>query len=357
MSDDTLENFIRQFIEANDLSPVTFVWHGGEPLLAGMDFYRKAVRLQRKYAQGKEIENTIQTNGMLLDEEWCRFFRDERFLVGISIDGPEAIHDRFRRDREYRPSFGKVMQAIDSMPRHGVEFNTLTAVNRENEQHGAEVYRFLKSIGSRYLQFLPVVEAVGPSGGSTGPAVVAPGTPDSRIAEWSVTPGGYGRFLVDVYEDWIRTDVGNYFVQAFDAALCQWYGVPPGVCSMSETCGEALVVEADGAVFPCDHFVYTGKSLGNLFSGSLLEFYRSPDQFAFGIEKRNSLPQECLGCRFYFACRGECPKHRFIDAGDGWKNYLCESFRFFFNRIEPDMTEMCRLIDEGRAPAEIMRRK
>jgi uncharacterized protein len=356
MDDGLLELYIKQYIEANEVPKVTFVWHGGEPLMLPPAFYRKAIALQQKYADGREIENTLQTNGLLLDGEWCRLFAENGFLVGVSIDGPADLHDAFRRNKAGAPTFERVMRGIEQLRRYGVEFNTLSVVNRRSEGRGREVYRFLKSIGSRFMQFLPAVEFVRDTPGGERPVIVPPGTLGSRPAEWSVTAAGYGRFLNEVFDDWVTGDVGNRFVQIFDAALAQWYGVPPGVCTLSESCGEALVVEHNGDVYPCDHFVYPEYRLGNIRERHLREMYRSPEQFAFGLNKRNTLPEECLRCKYYFACKGECPKHRFDTAASGEqnKNTLCEGFQLFFKHIDPYMRAMCELLDAGQSPALVI---
>ncbi len=351
MSEELLETYIRQYIEANEVPEVTFIWHGGEPLLLGKDYYEKALALQRRYADGKRIENVLQTNGTLLTEDWCRFFAANGFLVGVSVDGPEDIHDAFRQNRDGGVTFRRVEEGIALLQRFGVEYNTLSVVSRASEERGREVYRFLKSLGSRYIQFLPAVEHIREEGGR--PVVVPPGTSGSRAAEWSVSATGYGKFLNDVFDEWVTADVGTCFVQMFDATLAGWCGVRPGVCSMAETCGDALAVEHNGDVYSCDHFVYPEYRLGNIREDTLKNMYRSSRQFAFGLEKRNSLPAECLRCRYYFACRGGCPKHRFERNGDGGKhkNALCEGFRMFFAHAEPYMEYMRELLAQGQPPA------
>ena len=257
MPDELLERYIRQYIEANDVPTVTFCWHGGEPLLLGIDFYRRALALQQKYADGKRIENTLQTNGTLIDEAWCDLFAANNFLVGLSLDGPEDLHDAFRRTKGGRPTFRRVMQTVEMFRARGVEYNTLSVVNRLSEGRGAEIYRFFRdTVRSRYMQFLPAVEHVVDVEGFHRPLIVSPEREGARLAEWSVTADGYGQFLCDVFDEWVVGDVGQVFVQMFDATLAQWCGVQPGVCSMGETCGDALVVEHNGDVYSCDHFVY-----------------------------------------------------------------------------------------------------
>lgn len=355
MSDELLEEYIRQYIEGNKVDLVTFNWHGGEPLVAGKEFIRKAMALQKKYAGDKKIDNTIQTNGTLIDEEWCALFRENNFLVGVSLDGPRDIHDTFRKDKGGQPTFDKVVAGIEMMKREGVEFNTLSTVNRLSEGRGAEVYRFMKSLGSRYMQFLPVLEytVAGPAG---RPVIVPPSTEGAVLADWSVSAKGFGRFMCDVFDDWVISDVGNYYVQLFDVALAQWVGVPPALCSFAETCGDALVVEHNGDVYSCDHFVYPEYRLGNIADGNMAGMLNSNGQFRFGLDKRNTLPRHCLRCKWYFACRGECPKHRFDKAPDGEDglNALCEGYRMFFSHVDPYMKYMKDLLERRMPPAFVI---
>ena len=356
MSSELLEKYVRQYIEANDVQMITFCWHGGEPLLAGMDYFIEAVEFQNRYKGGKRIENTIQTNGTLISEEWCDFFRDNDFLVGVSIDGPEDMHNAYRQDKGGRPTFDGVMTGIESMRSKGVQFNTLSTVNKLSEGRGAEVYRFLKSIGSHYMQFLPVVEHIVPDPAGGRDIIVPPGHEGAEPAKWSVSPEGFGRFMNDVFDQWVLSDVGRYYVQLFDVALAQWAGVPPGLCSFSETCGDALVVEHNGDVYSCDHYVYPENKLGNIAESDMRSLLRSQKQFRFGISKRNTLPRECLRCRWYFACRGECPKHRFDSAANGEKNLnaLCRGYKIFFSHIEPYMEFMARQLGNRQPPAAVM---
>ncbi len=355
MSDELLEEYTRQYIDGNKVDLVTFNWHGGEPLVAGIDFFRKAMELQRKYADGKRIDNTIQTNGTLITEEWCRLFRENNFLVGVSIDGPRDIHDAFRRDKGGQPTFDKVVAGIEMMKRGGVEFNTLSTVNKLSEGKGAEVYRLLKGLGSHYMQFLPVLEytVAGPAG---RPVIVPPSTPGAELAPWSVSAKGFGRFMCDVFDNWVISDVGNYYVQLFDVALAQWVGVPPALCSFCETCGDALVVEHNGDVYSCDHFVYPEYRIGNIADGNMAAMLNSTGQFRFGLDKRNTLPRECLRCEWYFACRGECPKHRFDTSasGESGLNALCEGYKIFFRHVDPYMKQMKDLLDRRLPPALII---
>ena len=356
MPDELLERYIRQYIEANDVPTVTFCWHGGEPLLLGIDFYRRALALQQKYADGKRIENTLQTNGTLIDEAWCDLFAANNFLVGLSLDGPEDLHDAFRRTKGGRPTFRRVMQTVEMFRARGVEYNTLSVVNRLSEGRGAEIYRFFRdTVRSRYMQFLPAVEHVVDVEGFHRPLIVSPEREGARLAEWSVTADGYGQFLCDVFDEWVVGDVGQVFVQMFDATLAQWCGVQPGVCSMGETCGDALVVEHNGDVYSCDHFVYPEYKLGNIRETPLVEIYRSKKRRDFGLAKRNALPAECLRCRYYFACRGECPKHRFETGSDGCrKNTLCEGLYHYFRHVEPYMEYMREMLSKEQSPAWVI---
>ncbi len=355
MSDELLETYVRQYIEANDVPEVLFCWHGGEPLLLSIDFYRKAIEFQKKYAGDKKISNTLQTNGMLLNEEWCQLFAENDFLIGVSMDGPKDIHDTFRLTKNQEPTFDKVMAGINLMKKMGVEFNTLSVVNHLCEGRGAEIYRFFKSIGSKYMQFLPAVEHVVDKEGYHRPLIVSPETEGARIAEWSVSARGYGRFLIDIFDQWVINDVGTYYVQMFDATLANTCGVMPGVCSMGETCGDALVVEHNGDVYSCDHFVYPEYKLGNIAETHLIDIYNTRKRVDFGLAKRNGLAEECLKCRYYTVCRGECPKHRFDTGEDGYrKSTLCSGLKTYFKHVEPYMEFMRTQLFKGQAPAWVM---
>ena len=356
MTFEVLEEYIHQYIEGNEVPEVTFVWHGGEPLMAGLEFYKKAVLFQRKHASGKIIVNSLQTNGILLNADWARFFHDNRFLIGISIDGPRDIHDTYRVNKAGRPSFDKAIAAVNLMKQYGVEFNTLSVVTNLSEGRGAEVYKFLKSIGSRFMQFLPAVEHQLVGGDHIKAIIVKPGTQGFVMAPWSVSALGYGKFLADIFDVWVINDVGKYFVQTFDMTLAQWVGAKPGLCVYSETCGDALIVEHNGDVYSCDHFVYPEFKLGNILETDLISLYHSPKQFQFGINKRNALPRYCQRCKYYFACRGECPKHRFLktETGEYGLNALCEGFKYYYNHVEPYMEYMKILLSQKKPPALVM---
>lgn len=357
MSDELLEAYIRQYLQGASQQQVTFCWHGGEPLMAGLPFYRKAMALQNKYRGDKTVENTLQTNGILVNDEWCRFFRDNNFLIGLSLDGPEDIHDAYRRDCGGMPTFKRVMGAAEAMSRNGVEYNLLSTVNSRSEGRGVEVYRFLRGVG-RFIQFLPVVEYVRLRDGKR-PLIVSPDDEEAVEAAWSVSATGYGRFMCDVFDEWVARDVGNVFVQLFDVTLANWCGVQPALCSFCETCGDGLVVEHNGDVYSCDHFVYPEYRLGNITEKELVDMYSSDEQQAFGRDKREALPMECKRCSYYFLCRGECPKHRFGYArnGEPYMNVLCEGYKMFFRHTDPHMRYMKTLLDKGEPASGIMYRR
>lgn len=349
MDDVLLERYIRANIEGNNSPVIAFAWHGGEPLLAGKEFFRKAVRLQQKYAEGKSVENSIQTNGLLLDDEWCEIFRDNGFLVGISIDGPEDIHDAHRVDAGGKKTFARVMHGVERLYRNRVEYNTLSTVNIHSEGRGAEVYRFLRSI-SVFMQFLPVAELL------CNGRIQSPEAQHAEIAPWSISARGFGEFMCDIFDEWVARDVGRRYVQLFDATLALKVGVQPSVCSLCETCGNGLTVEHNGDVYSCDHFVYPEYKIGNINHDRLADLAYCDRQFEFGISKRSSLPRDCRHCRHYTLCHGECPKHRFINdsTGEYGKNYLCDGYKLFFDHTERAMERMKELILAGKPAAEIM---
>ena len=349
MSLEMLETITEQYIQANDVPEVTFNWHGGEPLVMGLDFYKKAVEFQQKYASGKIIHNTIQTNGTLITHEWAAFFREHNFLVGISIDGPADIHDKFRKDKGGQPTFDKVMQGLTILRQRGVEFNTMTTINKASEGRGVEVYQFLKSIGSRYMQFMPVVEhvkyPVAPDGRTlkkARPYIVDPNEPGAQLARWSVSSQGFGKFMCDIFDYWVRHDVGCCFVNLFDAALAGHCGAQPGSCAYAATCGGNTVVEHNGDVYPCDHFVYSKYLIGNVNDVPLREMATSHQQQRFGLEKRNGLPSKCFTCKYGHLCHGECPKHRFnrTENGDAGLSALCGGYYMFYEHTLPYMLQM-----------------
>lgn len=349
MSDELLERYIRANIEGNNSPVIAFAWHGGEPLLAGKEFFRKAVALEQKYAEGRTVENSIQTNGLLLDDEWCAIFRDNNFLVGVSIDGPEHIHDAHRVDAGGQPTFARVIKGIERLYRNRVEYNTLTTVNIHSEGRGAEVYNFLRGI-SVFMQFLPVAELL------CDGRIQSPEAQKADIAPWSVSAKGFGEFMCDVFDIWVKKDVGRRYVQLFDATLALMVGVQPSVCSLCETCGSGLTVEHNGDVYCCDHFVYPEYKIGNIHTDRLADLAYCDRQFEFGVAKRALLPRECRHCKYYNLCHGECPKHRFIDdyRGEYGKNYLCEGYKHFYDHTAQAMERMKELILAGKPAADIM---
>ncbi len=358
MSDEVLEAFIRQYIEAQSAPTVTFAWQGGEPTLLGVDYFRKVVELEKKYAGNKQIENAFQTNGILIDDQWAEFLAENRFLIGLSLDGPRALHDRWRVDKAGQPTFERVMRGLGYLQKHRVEFNTLTAVHRHNSCHPLEVYHFLKDVGSRFMQFIPIVERIAQSDAPEECVLAAPGSKaPAKVAAWSVEPLQYGRFLTGIFDEWVRRDVGSYFVQILDVALESWLGMEPGLCVFCETCGAAAAIEHNGDLFSCDHYVYPQHKLGNILQTPLGAMVGSPQQQQFGMIKNDSLPRYCRECEVCFACNGECPKHRFLRTPDGEEglNYLCAGYKLFFAHIDPYMRFMAEELRQERSPANVMR--
>lgn len=352
MSDQLLEEYIRQLIESHRAPEVTVAWQGGEPTLMGVDFYRRAVALEEQYATpGMTIQNTMQTNGTLLTDEWCEFFREHNFLIGLSLDGPPSLHDAYRKDKGGHPTSEKVLRAARLLRQHHVNFNILTTVNAANAEYPLDVYRFLRDdVGTTFIQFIPIVERVN-ADGRTG---LQQG---STVTERSVTAEQWGRFLIAVFDEWVRRDVGRVYVQMFDAALASWVGAPPAVCIFAETCGNALALEHNGDLYSCDHFVEPGYLLGNIRQERMIDLVASERQRAFGAAKRDTLPRYCRECDVRFACHGECPKNRFIETPDGEAglNYLCAGYKAFFTHIDRPMRIMAELLRRDRAPSDIMR--
>jgi uncharacterized protein len=343
MSDQVLEVFTRQYIESQASPEIVFGWQGGEPTLVGIDFFRRAVDYQRKYAKpGVRILNTLQTNGVSLDDEWCAFFHRHDFLIGISIDGPAPLHDAYRVDKGGKATHSRVMRGLELLRKHAVEYNVLTTVHVANVQHPLEVYRYLRDdVGSTFIQFIPIVERA--TGGG--------------VTDRSVTGRGYGRFLIGVFDEWVRRDVGKVFVQIFDVALSAWYGRPPGLCIFEETCGRALALEHNGDLYSCDHFVEPAHLVGNVLGSELPVLADGDQQNAFGRAKKDTLPQYCRDCEVRFVCNGGCPKNRFIETPDGEAglNWLCEGYRPFFNHVGPAMEYMVAALRRQEPPAGIVR--
>ena len=357
MNDELLEIYTKQYIESQQVPVVSFVWQGGEPTMMGIDFYKKALQLQDRYSGGKRIENIFQTNGTLLDEEYCRFFHDHNFLIGVSIDGPEELHDLYRKTNSGKGSFAQVMKGVELLHKHNVEFNTLSVVNKEIAYHPLEVYHFLKKIGSGFIQFIPIVERIADNPKPDKLNLVAPIYGRSaKVTEWSVEPKMYGKFLCTIFDEWVRNDVGKYFVQIMDATLANWTGERPGLCVFTETCGDAMVMEHNGDLYCCDHFVYPEYFLGNIMKTPLTEMVSKDKQKQFGKDKRDKLPRYCFECEYRFACNGECPKHRFAITPDGQEglNYLCPAYKMFFSHVHPYMQFMSDELKAKRAPANVM---
>ncbi|PJB00269.1 MAG: anaerobic sulfatase maturase [Ignavibacteriales bacterium CG_4_9_14_3_um_filter_30_11] len=345
MPDDVLEEYIKQKIESTDLEEESFTWQGGEPTLLDVEYFKKAVNLQRKYANGKKINNSFQTNGILLDNEWCKFFKDNSFLIGLSIDGPRELHDRYRVDKGGRPTFDRVMHGLSLLKKHNIDFNTLTVVQKDNSYYPIEVYNFLKEIGSGYMQFIPIVERV------------TRVNDNSIVSQSSVESEQFGNFLIEIFKQWVLKDVGKYFVQIFDVSLEAWLGLQASLCLFNETCGKAMAIEHNGDLYSCDHFVFLENKLGNIMENPLIKMLESEQQNKFGNDKKNTLPVYCKNCEVKFVCNGECPKNRFINTPDGefGLNYLCAGYKKFFNYIDPCMNFMAGELKANRPPANVMR--
>ena len=355
MSDEMLEQFTREYIEAQTMPQVLFTWHGGEPLMRSIDFYKKALALQKKYAHGKQIDNVIQTNGTLLTDEWCEFFAKNHWLVGISIDGPQEYHDHYRVTPAGKPSWEKVMQGISLLKKHRVEWNAMAVVNAYNAEHPLEFYHFFRDNGCQYLQFTPIVERLTEHEDGRTLASLA----DDReipLADASVTPQQWGNFLCTIFDDWVRHDVGKTFVEIFDCTLANWMGVLPGICAYSKECGHAGVMEHNGDVYSCDHFVFPEYKLGNIREQSLIDMLYGEKQQAFSRLKHTSLPRQCKECNMEFACHGECPKNRFEKDkyGEPGLNYLCQGYYQYYTHVAPYMDFMKRELLAQRPPANIM---
>jgi uncharacterized protein len=368
MADELLETYIRQLIESHRVPEVTIAWQGGEPTLMGLDFFRRSVEYADKYKKPDQTINySMQTNGTKLDDEWCAFFKEHNFLIGISIDGPPEIHDTYRVNKGGQGTFDQVMRGLDYLKKHSVEFNILCTVHTANVDRPVEVYRFFRDeLGAQFIQFIPIVERVTEgllpianagwgetTSGEQRPLYVQEG---DLVTERSVTAEGYGRFLIDIFDEWVRRDVGQVYVQMFDVALGAWVGQPGAVCVFAPTCGNALAIEHNGDLYSCDHFVEPDYLLGNIKDTHMIELVASDQQRKFGQDKMDTLPRYCRECEVRFACHGGCPKNRFIETPDGESglNYLCAGYKAFFNHIDRPMRVMAELLRRNRAPAEIM---
>lgn len=356
MSDDTLELFVREYIRAQTTPEVLFIWHGGEPLLRSRSFYERAIELQKRYADGRRVDNCIQTNATLLDDEWCKFLGKHRFLVGVSIDGTREMHDAWRKTSNGESSFRDVVRGIRLLEKYGIEWNAMATVNAMNVEHPLEFYCFFRDeLECRYLQFTPVVERISKEDGVE--RLMHAEELGGEVAPYSITAEQWGRFLCAIFDEWVRNDVGKTFVQLFDTTLANWVGAPSGVCTMSKYCGHSAVVEHNGDVYSCDHFVFSEYRLGNIKESSLIDMMYGAKQREFGARKHTSLPSKCRRCRYEFACHGECPRNRFLatEVGESGLNYLCEGYYAFFDHASEAMEYMRRELEQGLPPANVMK--
>ncbi|MFC1643921.1 anaerobic sulfatase-maturation protein [Candidatus Omnitrophota bacterium] len=362
MSDEVLEAYIRKTAEYQSVLPeLLYAWQGGEPTLMGLDFFRKAVEMEKRYAGGRRIANTLQTNGILLDDEWCRFLAENKVLIGLSLDGPKDIHDRYRKDRGGEPTFDRVMRAMDLMKKHGVEFNILACVTRESAKRPLDVYRFFKEQDIRFIQFTPIVERIPNTeserlGLKLGMPASIDNSDEANVTPWTMLPEDYGNFLIGIFDEWVKNDIGSVFVMNFEWFGVNWMGMPQANCFFSERCGHAVIVEHNGDVYSCDHFVYPKYRLGNILKEEPGDMIDSGKQLQFGEVKEESLPKYCRECDFLFACRGECPKHRFLKTPDGEPglNYLCAGYKKFFNHSRPYMDAITKAIRMGYPAEKVM---
>lgn len=355
LSEEMLEQFTKEYIEAQTMSQVLFTWHGGETLMRPLSFFRKAVELQKKYAGGRRIDNTIQTNGTLLTDEWCEFLHENNWLVGVSIDGPQEFHDEYRRTATGAPSWVKVMRGIQLLNKHNVEWNAMAVVNDFNADYPLDFYHFFKDNGCKYLQITPIVERIVNHEDGRHLATLTD-SDEAPLADFSVTPEQWGSFLCAIFDEWVRHDVGKTYVELFDCILANWVGETPGICVYAKECGHAGVMEFNGDVYSCDHFVFPEYRLGNIREKSIAEMLYGKQQQQFSKLKSQSLPEECRECKWLFACNGECPKNRFIKDcyGNPGKNYLCQGYRMFFEHVAPYMDFMKNEYLNQRPPANVM---
>lgn len=355
LSEEMLDQFTKEYIEAQTMNDVLFTWHGGEPLMRPLSFYRKALELQKKYGRGRNISNIIQTNGTLLTDEWCRFLHENNWLVGVSIDGPQEFHDEYRRTASGGPSWAKVMRGIQLLNKHHVEWNAMAVVNDFNADYPLDFYHFFKEMGCRFIQITPVVERMVNHADGRHLATL---TDDATapVTDFSVTPEQWGRFLCAIFDEWVRNDVGQTYVELFDCILANWVGVTPGICVYAKECGHAGIMEFNGDVYSCDHFVFPEYRLGNIRKKTITEMLYGEQQQQFSRLKSQSLPKECKKCEWEFACHGECPRTRFIKDvyGNPGKNYLCEGYRMFFRHIAPYMDFMKKEYMNQRPPSNVM---
>ena len=353
MSEILLEKFTEEYINAQTQNEILFTWHGGEALLRPISFYKKALEFQKIYGKGRKIDNVLQTNGTMLTDAWCEFFKENNFLIGISIDGPQDFHDEYRRNKGGLPTFVKVMKGINLLKKHGVEFNAMAVVNEYNADYPVEFFQFFKELGVKYIQFAPIVERINRQ--ENGLKLTTPDE-EAELAEFSVSPVQWGKFLVGLFDEWIKEDVGNIYIQMFDSTLANWVGEQPGVCTLARHCGHAGVMEFNGDVYSCDHYVFPEYKLGNINTDSLASMMYSEKQLKFGTDKHDTLPRQCRECEFLFACNGECPKNRFARTKDGeyGLNYLCAGWKMFYGHVAPYMDFMKKELLNERAPANVM---
>ncbi len=358
MKEEVLEEYVKQYINSQASPVVVFNWQGGEPTLAGPAFYDQALYLQKKYAGNKKIENSIQTNGTMLDESWCRFLKRHQFLVGISIDGPREIHDYHRRGVGQTSTWEKVMRGINLLRDYSVPFNTTTVISNHSARYPVEIYEFLKDLGSSYQQYAPAVERYLKHKATIEPELSPPEIRiGAELTTWSVSPEKYGKFMVSIFNEWVQKDVGKVFVQLFETTLANWLGEDPGLCLFRKYCGNALMMEQNGDVYACDHYVFPAYLRGNIVDDPLLELALSQEQISFGFDKHNTLPSMCRSCDYLFACHGECPKNRIITTPEGeyGLNYLCPGFKHYFGHVAPFMDHMAEQIRNGKSPLSVKR--
>jgi uncharacterized protein len=363
MVDDVLEAYTRQYIAAQKVNEVTFAWQGGEPTLMKRDFFRRAIQFQQKYARpGMKIYNSLQTNGTLLDETWCSFFKEHNFLIGLSVDGPQALHDAYRVNKGGEGSFAQVMRGWRLLQSAGVETNILCTVHAANQDFPLEIYRFFRDeLGAQFIQYIPIVERVATQMVPLTAVPVIGERPlytqsGSQVTNRTVNAQKYGDFLTAVFDEWVRHDVGKIYVQMFDVALGAWIGQPGGLCIFAPTCGNALALEHNGDLYSCDHYVEPDYLLGNIQTDSMLDLVVTKKQQQFGQDKQTNLSRYCRECEVRFACHGGCPKNRFIQTPDGQSglNYLCTAYKTFFTHVDRPMRLMASLLQQKRPPAAIM---
>lgn len=363
MSDAVLSSYISKYIASQPTPEVEFVWQGGEPTLLGLDFFRRVIALQAPFVHQKKITNNLQTNGTLLNDEWCQFLKKHNFMVGISLDGPKDIHDRYRRDRTGQATFDKVMQGVKLLQKYNVNYNVMACVARETAYKPLEVYHFFKELGVEFIQFFPIIERMADSHEEkdglrlAGPASLDQDEANAQVAEWSVEPEGYGDFLIAIYEEWVRKDVGKTFVMNFEWALNAWIGNPSPVCTFARQCGKSVIVEHNGDMFACDHSVYPQFKLGNILEDNPMEMIDKSIAKGFGVSKETALPRQCLECEVLNACWGGCPKHRFAKTyyGEPGLHYLCKGYGKFFMHIRKYLRVMTQLLANGYPASDVMK--